>query len=135
MACSAVVTALPLGVFMTLGVSAQSGQPYTITTGTDDNADTNRNDRPAGVPRNSETGPGFNSISLNLSKAFFLRRSTAGGGAGGGGTQVNVFANATNLLNRGNYQNVSSALTSTRFGQPTSADDPREIEIGMRFRF
>jgi hypothetical protein len=126
---------LPLGVFMTLGVSAQSGQPYTITTGTDDNADTNRNDRPAGVPRNSETGPGFNSISLNLSKAFFLRRSTVGGGAGGGGTQVNIFANATNLLNRGNYQNVSSALTSTRFGQPTSADDPREIEIGMRFRF
>ena len=55
--------------------------------------------------------------------------------AGGAGAQMNVFANITNAFNRSNLQDVSGALTSQRFGQPTSADDPREIEIGVRFQF
>jgi hypothetical protein len=46
-----------------------------------------------------------------------------------------VFANITNALNRSNLRSVSGALTSSRFGRPTSADDPREIEIGVRFQF
>ena len=127
---------LPLGVFVTLGVRLRSGEAYTITTGRDDNGDTQSNDRPPGLPRNSETGPGFQSMDLNLSKVFFLRRNTGDGQRiGGGGAQVNVFANVSNLLNRANLDNVSGALTSRRFGQPTGANDPREIEIGMRFQF
>jgi hypothetical protein len=128
---------LPLGVFMTVGYQANSGQPYTITTGRDDNFDTERNDRPAGVPRNSGLGPRFESTTVNFSKVFFLRRDTSdlGRQAGGAGAQVNVFANVTNALNRTNFQNISSALTSSRFGQPTSAGSPREIEIGVRFQF
>ena len=128
---------LPLGIFATLSIRARSGQPYTITTGQDDNGDTVLNDRPPGVSRNSETGPGFQSVSLNLSKAFYLRRNlgTGGGAIGGSGMQVNVFTNVTNLLNRSNFRAVSGALTSLRFGEPTSADDPREIQIGVRFRF
>ena len=122
---------------MSVRVQARSGQPYTITTGRDDNNDTNSNDRPAGVPRNSETGPGFRTTNLNLSKVFFLRRNTddAGRAAGGAGMQVNVFANISNVLNRTNFQNFSGALTSSRFGQPTSASSPREIQIGARFQF
>ena len=46
-----------------------------------------------------------------------------------------MFANISNVLNRANLDNVSGALTSTRFGQPTSANDPRQIEVGMRFQF
>ena len=128
---------LPLGVFLTLGVQARSGRPYTITTGRDDNGDTVSNDRPPSVPRNSETGPGFRSTNLNFSKVFFLRRDVTDDirRAAGAGTQINVFANISNVLNRANLDNVSGALTSKRFGQPTSADDPREIEIGMRFQF
>ena len=128
---------MPLGIFLAVGIQARSGQPYTITTGRDDNNDTRRNDRPAGVPRNSEIGPGFQSTTINLSKVFFLRRdaSNLGRAAGGAGTQMNVFANITNAFNRSNLRNISGALTSQRFGQPTSADDPREIEIGMRFQF
>ena len=64
---------IPLGLFLTVGVQARSGQPYTITTGRDDNGDTVSNDRPPGVPRNSETGPGFRSTNINLSKVYFLR--------------------------------------------------------------
>ena len=128
---------LPLGVFMTVEYQANSGQPYTVTTGRDDNFDTVRSDRPAGVPRNSEIGPRFQTTTVNFSKAFFLRRDTSdlGRQAGGAGAQVNVFANITNALNRTNFQNISSALTSSRFGQPTSAGSPREIEIGVRFQF
>ena len=55
--------------------------------------------------------------------------------ARGAGAQVNVFANISNVLNRVNFERVSGALTSTRFGQPTRAGDPREIEIGVRFQF
>ena len=127
---------LPLGIFLSLEVEAASGELYTITTGRDDNGDTESNDRPPGVPRNSETGPRFQRTDLNFSKVFFLQRNTDDGRrAGGAGAQVNVFANISNVLNRANLDNVSGALTSSRFGQPTSADDPREIEVGMRFQF
>ena len=128
---------MPLGIFLAVGIQARSGRPYTITTGRDDNNDTRSNDRPAGVPRNSEIGPGFQSTKINLSKVFFLRRdaSVLGRAAGGAGAQMNLFADITNAFNRSNLQNVSGALTSQRFGQPTSADDPREIEIGVRFQF
>ena len=128
---------LPFGVFMTVRVQARSGQPHTITTRRDDNNDTVSNDRPAGVPRNSETGPGFRTTNVNLSKVFYLRRNVddAGRVAGGAGIQVNVFANLSNVLNRSNLQNVSGALTSSRFDQPTSAGSPREIQIGARFQF
>ena len=127
---------IPLGLFLTVGVQARSGQPYTITTGRDDNGDTVSNDRPPGVPRNSETGPGFRSTNINLSKVYFLRGDAGDGRrARGAGAQVNVFANISNVLNRVNFERVSGALTSTRFGQPTRAGDPREIEIGVRFQF
>ena len=127
---------LPLGIFLSLEVEAASGELYTITTGRDDNGDTESNDRLPGVPRNSETGPRFQRTDINLSKVFFLRRDAGNGrGAGGAGAQVNVFANISNVLNRANLDNVSGALTSTRFGQPTSANDPRQIEVGMRFQF
>ena len=126
---------VPLGIFLTLGVQARSGEHYSITTGRDDNGDTETNDRPPGVARNSGTTPKFLSTDLNLSKVFFLRRSATGSRAGGAGTQVNVFANVTNMFNRTNIDRVSSTLTSSRFGQPTRADDPREIEVGMRFQF
>ena len=126
---------VPLGIFLTFGVRARSGEPYTITTGRDDNGDTETSDRAPGVPRNSGTTPRFLSTDLNLSKVFFLRRSANASRAGGAGTQVNVFANITNVFNRTNIDRVSSTLTSSRFGQPIRADDPREIEVGLRFQF
>ena len=128
---------LPLGIFMAVGMRIRSGRPYTITTGRDDNGDTVSNDRPVGLPRNSGTGPGFHSVNVNLSKVFYLRSKIDASGrpVGGAGMQVHLFANVTNALNRSNLRNVSGALTSLRFGQPTSAHDPREIQIGARFQF
>jgi hypothetical protein len=63
-----------------------------------------------------------------------------GGGGGGGGARdslvsVEVFANASNVLNRANYSGYSGVLTSPLFGQPTTAQSPRRIELGMRVSF
>lgn len=68
-----------------------------------------------------------------------------GGGGGGafgfGGAQANqrftveFYAQATNLLNRTNYLNFSGNQQSPFYGLPTSASQPRRLEVGMQFRF
>jgi len=86
--------------FSFTGLGWNSGRPYTITTGYDLNGDGANNDRPAGLARNSETGPSsFNVIGMTVTKTIPLpggtRRPTpsndyaepqrGGGGFGGGG--------------------------------------------------
>ena len=105
--------------------------PFNIMTGTDRNNDTNVNDRPAGVGRN--TGRGFDSMSLDLR----LSRRVAFG------ERVNVEAivEGFNVLNRANLQlpnntlNSSNPSTLLSFGRPTAADSPRQIQFGLRLNF
>lgn len=118
---------LPLGLFLTGTVSGNSGRRYTMTTGFDDNRDSSVTDRPPGVGPNSLRGPRYVNVDVNLSKAFFIGEGT--------GRNVNVFINATNALNRVHYGTPSGVLTSPNFGRPTSASDPREVEVGLRFQF
>lgn len=127
---SAVNARLPFGMFLTQKLSAHTGEHYSITTGSDDNRDGSINDRPPGVGRNSDTGPKYVNVDFNVSKAFFL-----GGGDAGTRTNVNVFANMINAFNRVHYGLPSGVLTSPNFGRSTSAVQPREIEIGLRFQF
>jgi hypothetical protein len=122
---------LPAGVFLTGNMSFNSRRYYTMTTGTDDNRDSNVNDRPTGVEPNSLEGPRYLNFDVNLSKAFFFggtRGSTSG-------TNANVFVNMTNAFNHVHYGTPSGVITSPNFGQSTSASDPREIEVGVRFQF
>ena len=64
-----------------------------------------------------------------------------GGGGGnpfGGGTgrfTAEVFVSANNVLNRVNFLNFVGNVQSPLFGLPTSASQPRRIELGMNFRF
>jgi hypothetical protein len=120
------------GIFLTGAMSANSGTPYNITTGLDDNFDTNFNDRPEGVHRNSGTGTGFVAFNFNISKAIFFSDA---GKASGSGTNMNVFANMTNAFNHTNFGAPAGIMTSPFFGKPTSAMSPREIEAGFRFQF
>jgi hypothetical protein len=122
---------LPLDVYLTTSISANSGSPYNITTGRDDNNDSHINDRPAGLARNSGNGPGFFNVGFNLSKAFQLRRSPDGSN----GLQINFFINADNALNMTNFGPPSGVMTSPLFGKPFRARNPRQVEIGMRFQF
>jgi hypothetical protein len=122
---------LPLGFFLTGIVNTSTGRRYTVTTGKDDNKDTLVNDRPVGVPRNSLVGPRQLRFDFNISKAIFLGASTNGTSR----TNVNLFANMTNAFNRPNLGTPSGVMTSSNFGKSTSASDPREIEVGLRFQF
>ena len=123
---------LPLGIFLTGTLSANSGPRFNITTGTDDNQDGHLTDRPPGIPRNAGDAPKFVSFGFNISKAFFFEGT---GGTSATRTNLNVFANITNAFNNVNFSLPSGVMTSPNFGLSTSAQDPRLIEIGLRFQF
>jgi hypothetical protein len=46
-----------------------------------------------------------------------------------------LYVQAFNLLNRANLGTFSGVQTSSFFGQATSAQPPRRLEIGTRFNF
>jgi hypothetical protein len=123
---------LPLDVYLTTVIKAKSGTFYTITTGKDDNKDGVINDRPAGVVKNSETGPNYFDVSFNFSKAVELNRAA---GANATGPQMNVFANVNNAFNMQHPGLPSGVMTSPFFGRSFNATSPRTIQVGMRFQF
>jgi len=138
-------------------IQATSALPYNITTGFDDNKDTVINDRPLGVKRNSARGAPRWEIGSRFSwgKDFGPEQQAAGGpqvrmvrigggdGAappsiGMGGTKkyhLEFYAQAFNLLNHTNLGVFNGVQTSPYFGQATSAQGPRRLEIGTRFNF
>jgi outer membrane receptor for ferrienterochelin and colicin len=84
----------------------------------------------------------------------FLQQGQGGGGRGGGGGRagggrggnqgdaafnakymMELFVTADNLFNRVNYGGYSGNLLSPYFGQPTMAQRPRQVQVGMQFRF
>ena len=121
---------LPLDVYLTTGIEARSGGFYTIRTGKDDNGDGVSNDRPPGVVKNSEVGPGYFDVGFNFSKAFELNSGT-----GAAGPQMNVFANLNNAFNMQHPGLPSGVVTSPFFMRSFNATSPRTIEFGMEFQF
>lgn len=125
-----------------------SGSPYTITTGTDDNGDSMFNDRPLLMPRNSARLPWRSTLSANMSYTIPLGaaggdgRGGAGGrggprGRGPGGRQRGITINVqvNNLTNRANYSGFSGVMTSPYFMQATSVSNPRQVDLTLRFNF
>ena len=129
---STVNAQLPLGIFLTGSMSLTTPNWYNITTGLDDNRDSTINDRPPGVGRNTGEGPKTLNFDFNISKAFFFSSNGSGSTTR---TNLNVFANMTNAFNRTNLGRPAGVMTSPNFGKSTSALDPRQIEVGMRFQF
>jgi len=147
------------------GLVYQSGSPYNITTGRDDNHDLVINDRPLDasghmVGRNSARGAArWGDMSLRLTRGFSFGVPGAGrtasaaplaqqgggggprGGGGGGFQQANnrfnfeIFAEADNVLNRVNFTNYAGTMTSRLFGQPTASLQARRVQVGFQFRF
>jgi hypothetical protein len=152
---------VPKDISLSFLITANSGRPYSLTTGQDNNGDQAANDRPLGVPRNSLTGPGSYNVNANFTKIVGLRKpaetSKAApgnpgvpqivGGPGGptvipqnGGNapqgprlQFNVSAN--NLLNNTQLRGYSGVLTSPLFGKPTGAAAGRSVTVGMGLLF
>ncbi len=127
-----------------LSWDANSGGPYTITTGTDDNGDSIFNDRPPDTPRNSARLPWRSTYSANLSYTSPIGAPSGGEGGGGrggprgrGGRQkgVTISASINNLTNRANYSGFSGVMTSQYFLQATSVANPRQVDLSLRFNF
>jgi hypothetical protein len=152
------------GIRSTINVNAQSGVPYTITTGLDDNHDGVLNDRPIGVGRNTARTPATWTMNLRVSKVIGIGGGGASGPAGGGFTggsgrpgvseqrgpgagggngggvlgarySLELFVSADNVLNTVNYSGFSGNMLSRFFLQPTSAQPARRVQVGMGFRF
>lgn len=139
-----------------LNLFYQSGSPYTIRTGLDDNGDLIFNDRPAGVGRNSLRGDGSFTLSGFFVYNIPIGHKTLGpmppgimiNGGGGGNFSVTtmqadslprfrmgIVVNAQNLTNSTNYTGYSGTMTSKFFGQPTAAQGMRRIDVGLNVNF
>src|SRR5690606_15575735 len=131
---------LPYGLSAGLGARAQSGAPYTIRTGFDDNGDEVLNDRPAGVGRNTERGEWHVLSDLRLGWMVGGHppdrdrggRGREGRGQGGRDAGAEVYAQITNLFNTTNFIRYSGVMTSPLFGEPTAALPGRRMELGLR---
>ncbi|HEY8184789.1 MAG TPA: TonB-dependent receptor [Pyrinomonadaceae bacterium] len=107
-----------------------SSLPFNIVTGADRNFDTNVNDRPVGVSRNSGRGFDFASLDLRLSRRFRLSEKM----------QLETLVEGFNVLNRANLQLPNNtfgtgATPLPSFGKATAAADPRQLQLGLRLSF
>jgi hypothetical protein len=118
------------GFEMTYLFAYTSALPFNVVTGTDRNNDTNVNDRPAGVGRNTGVGFDFASLDLRLARRFRWRENRT----------LELIVESFNSLNRSNFMvpnNVfgTGAGPLASFGRPTAAADPRQVQIGIRVGF
>lgn len=102
----------------------------TLERGFDRNDDTNNNDRPIGVGRNTGRGFDLSSLDLRLSKKFTFGETRS----------LELLVEGFNVLNRSNFtvpNNVygTGVAPLPSFGRPTQAFDPRQIQLGFRFAF
>ena len=107
-----------------------SPTPFNVLTGNDRNGDTNFNDRPAGLGRNTGRGFGFASLDLRLGRRFRLTERA----------ELEAVVEGFNVLNRANYQVPNNVYGAGRtplpsFGRPTAAADPRQVQVGLRLTF
>ena len=157
------VTAV-FGIRTNFNFNRNSGAPYNWTTGFDDNDDGVFNDRPFGITRNFLRGDATWNLNLNVSRRFaigglrtpatpansaggalFQRGGGGGGGFGGpggrGGNNANgrfnveIFANANNVLNHVTRTGYTGNESSRFFRQATGVGQARDINVGMRFNF
>jgi TonB dependent receptor-like, beta-barrel len=139
---------LPAGVQVAGLFQARSGQPWNVTTGRDNNGDTEQNDRPdlavpGGDPRsvstyfanftgrvgnlgrNANIGDSFYTLDARVSKFQQIQRF-----------RLEAFIEAFNLLNHVNVQSPTSNLRSASFGRSTQIQGAmRQVELGFRVDF
>ena len=77
------------------------------------------------LPRNALRGPGRDEWNLSIFKTF----------AAGERLHFELRAEAFNVWNHTQFQNVDTSINSATKGQVTSAYDPREFQLGMKAIF
>jgi hypothetical protein len=101
-----------------------SALPFNIVTGTDRNGDTNNNDRPIGVGRNTGVSFPFNSLDLRLARAVKLAERW----------RLEMTADAFNVFNHRNDQ-LPNNVVGPLLGTPTAVGDPRQVQLGLKVSF
>ncbi len=104
--------------------------PFNILLGSDRNFDTNNNDRPVGVGRNTGQGFDYASLDMRLSRRFRITERLS----------LDVLAEGFNLFNRANFGVPNNTFgpgvtPNATFGQPTQAFDPRQFQFGLKVSF
>lgn len=104
--------------------------PFNVLFGSDRNLDTNNNDRPLGVGRNTGRGFDFVSLDLRVSRKFQLTERV----------DLQLLAEGFNVLNRANFGVPNNTFGPgvnplPNFGRPTQAFDPRQFQFGMKLSF
>ena len=104
--------------------------PFNVLLGNDRNFDSNNNDRPIGVGRNTGRGFDFASLDLRVSRRFQLTERV----------DLQLLAEGFNVLNRTNFGVPNNTFGSgvnplPTFGRPTAAFDPRQFQFGMKVSF
>lgn len=75
--------------------------------------------------RNTGVGFNFSSLDLRLSRTLSLVERW----------KLELLAESFNTLNHANLQFPNNIVTSPTFGRPTSAADPRQLQVGLRLSF
>jgi hypothetical protein len=118
------------GRFVDLGVglTMNSGGPYTETLGDDIYNNGRGRARPAGIGRNTLEGDGFATLDLRASHDVKF-------GAGKDARTMTLGLDGFNLLNRVNYGSYVGTLGSSLYGLPVSARPPRQLQFSARLKF
>jgi Carboxypeptidase regulatory-like domain len=138
-------------------VVAQSGRPFNLLLGFDANNDGNpQSDRPGQAGRNTGRGEAFYSFDLRLARRFFVKESRfveisvegfnifnrtnfqgvnniIGGACVGNGLPAPCAAGATPLTDF-DLRGRADQMPTSPLGF-TSAADPRQLQLGVRFNF
>jgi hypothetical protein len=121
----------PDSVFnLSAGIFANTGRPWSILTGTDDYGTGLFNTRPDGVARNTETMPSYVDLDLRWGHDFPITPDK-----GEDAPRLGFSAGAFNILNHQNPATIDQVITSSDFGEVTSVNPARRIQLGMRFEF
>ena len=104
--------------------------PFNVLLGNDRNFDSNNNDRPIGVGRNTGRGFDFASLDLRVSRRFRLTERV----------DLQLLAEGFNVLNRTNFGVPNNTFGSgvnplPTFRRPTAAFDPRQFQFGIKMQF
>ena len=113
-----------------MNLALNTGAPYTLTTGRDNNRDSQTLDRPADVGRNTLEGPGFVQLDLRWSRDFHLSKAKKEKGP-----TVTFAADAFNVFNRVNFAGYIGNLSSPFFGNAVAARPVRRLQSSLRFTF
>ncbi len=125
-------------------ITYSSGHPFNLLLGFDANEDTNSStDRPLGAGRNTGIGPNYVSVDMRLAKQLRFGPDR--------NYNVQAMVEAFNLFNRVNFSGVNNVVGDAVFqtyrvhglqnADPTdplgftSAFDPRQIQLGVKFQF